>query len=37
MTEPRHVLAIDQGTTSTRTLAFDAGARAVAIARRAAR
>jgi glycerol kinase len=35
MSGPQHVLAIDQGTTSTRTLAFDASARAVAIARRA--
>ena len=35
MTEPRYVLAIDQGTTSTRTIAFDAGGRAAAIARRA--
>ncbi len=34
MSRPRHVLAIDQGTTSTRTIVFDdAGAR-VAIARR---
>jgi glycerol kinase len=31
---PSHVLAIDQGTTSTRAIAFDANARAVAIARR---
>jgi glycerol kinase len=30
----QHVLAIDQGTTSTRAIAFDVGARAVAIARR---
>jgi len=29
-----HILAIDQGTTSTRAIAFDANARAVAIARR---
>jgi len=29
-----HVLAIDQGTTSTRAIAFDKGARALAIARR---
>ena len=29
-----HVLAIDQGTTSTRAMVFDAGARAVATARR---
>jgi len=35
MSEPQHVLAIDQGTTSTRTIAFDATARATAIARRA--
>jgi glycerol kinase len=28
------VLAIDQGTTSTRTIAFDATARALALARR---
>jgi glycerol kinase len=35
MSEPQHVLAIDQGTTSTRTIAFEPSARAVAIARRA--
>src|SRR5215469_5032781 len=35
MSEPQHVLAIDQGTTSTRAIAFDTAARAVAIARRA--
>jgi len=35
MSEPHHVLAIDQGTTSTRAIAFDDSARAVAIARRA--
>src|SRR6516164_3268363 len=35
MSEPRHVIAIDQGTTSTRAIAFDGSARAVAIARRA--
>jgi glycerol kinase len=35
MSEPQHVLAIDQGTTSTRTIAFDGTARAAAIARRA--
>ena len=35
MSEPQHVLAIDQGTTSTRAIAFDRCARAVAIARRA--
>jgi len=35
MSEPQHVLAIDQGTTSTRAIAFDLSARAVAIARRA--
>jgi glycerol kinase len=34
MSKPRHVLAIDQGTTSTRAIVFDAAARAVAIARR---
>jgi glycerol kinase len=34
MTQGWHVLAIDQGTTSTRAIAFDANARAVAIARR---
>jgi len=34
MSSSRHVLAIDQGTTSTRAIAFDANARAVAIARR---
>jgi glycerol kinase len=35
MSEPQHVLAIDQGTTSTRAIVFDPAARAVAIARRA--
>jgi glycerol kinase len=30
----QHILAIDQGTTSTRAILFDAGARAVAVARR---
>jgi glycerol kinase len=35
MSEPRQVLAIDQGTTSTRAIAFDPSARAVAVARRA--
>jgi glycerol kinase len=35
MSELQHVIAIDQGTTSTRAIAFDASARAVAIARRA--
>ena len=35
MSEPQHVLAIDQGTTSTRAIAFEPSARAVAIARRA--
>src|SRR5262245_1104233 len=35
MSEPQHVIAIDQGTTSTRAILFDASARAVAIARRA--
>jgi len=34
MSTPQHVLAIDQGTTSTRAIVFDAKARAVAIARR---
>jgi glycerol kinase len=34
MTSPRHVLAIDQGTTSTRSIVFDARGRAVALARR---
>jgi glycerol kinase len=34
MAEPRHVLAIDQGTTSTRSIVFDAKARDVAVARR---
>jgi glycerol kinase len=34
MTRAPHVLAIDQGTTSTRAIAFDVNARAVAIARR---
>jgi glycerol kinase len=34
MSQAQHVLAIDQGTTSTRTIAFDAGARAVVSARR---
>ncbi|WP_380874232.1 glycerol kinase 1 [Sphingomonas sp. DBB INV C78] len=32
MSEPRHILAIDQGTTSTRSIVFDAQARAVASA-----
>jgi glycerol kinase len=35
MSEPQHVIAIDQGTTSTRAIVFDPAARAVAIARRA--
>jgi glycerol kinase len=35
MTQLQHVLAIDQGTTSTRAIAFEPSARAVAIARRA--
>ena len=35
MSEPQHVIAIDQGTTSTRAILFDASAHAVAIARRA--
>jgi glycerol kinase len=34
MSPARHILAIDQGTTSTRAIAFDANAHAVAIARR---
>ena len=34
MSKSQHVLAIDQGTTSTRAIVFDAKARAVAIARR---
>lgn len=34
MSEPQCILAIEQGTTSTRAIAFDATARAVAIARR---
>ena len=34
MSQARYVLAIDQGTTSTRAIAFDVNARAVAIARR---
>jgi len=34
MTRPRHVLAIDQGTTSTRSIVFDHHGRAVALARR---
>ncbi|HXN80290.1 MAG TPA: glycerol kinase GlpK [Steroidobacteraceae bacterium] len=34
MSKTQHVLAIDQGTTSTRAIAFDSHARAVAIARR---
>jgi glycerol kinase len=34
MAQPTHVLAIDQGTTSTRTIVFDAQARAVATAQR---
>jgi len=35
MSQPQHVLAIDQGTTSTRCIAFEPSARAAAIARRA--
>jgi len=35
MSEPQHLIAIDQGTTSTRAIVFGASARAVAIARRA--
>jgi len=34
MSHPRHVLAIDQGTTSTRSIVFDDRGRAVALARR---
>ncbi len=34
MTRPRHVLAIDQGTTSTRSIVFDDRGRTVALARR---
>ncbi|MGH8132583.1 MAG: glycerol kinase GlpK [Steroidobacteraceae bacterium] len=34
MTHPQHVLAIDQGTTSTRAIVFDSQARALASARR---
>lgn len=34
MSQPCHVLAIDQGTTSTRAIVFDAQAQAVAIAQR---
>jgi glycerol kinase len=34
MAEPRHVLAIDQGTTSTRSIVFDVAGREVASARR---
>lgn len=34
MSESRHVLAIDQGTTSTRSIVFDADGRDVAVARR---
>ncbi|AGH51150.1 glycerol kinase [Sphingomonas sp. MM-1] len=34
MAEPRHILAIDQGTTSTRSIVFDAEARVVATAQR---
>jgi len=34
MDPPQHVIAIDQGTTSTRAIAFDVNARTVAIARR---
>src|SRR5689334_16465341 len=37
MSEPQHVIAIDQGTTSTRAIVFDASARATAIERRALR
>lgn len=34
MGQPRHILAIDQGTTSTRSIVFDAAARAVATSQR---
>ena len=34
MSRPRHVLAIDQGTTSTRSIVFDERGRVVALARR---
>jgi glycerol kinase len=34
MSTPQHVLAIDQGTTSTRAIAFDSNAHTVAVARR---
>jgi glycerol kinase len=34
VSQPKHILAIDQGTTSTRTLLFDAHARVVGLARR---
>lgn len=34
MPQPPYILAIDQGTTSTRCILFDAGARAVAVAQR---
>jgi glycerol kinase len=34
MNRPRHVLAIDQGTTSTRSMVFDERGRSVALARR---
>ena len=34
MSAPQHVLALDQGTTSTRAIAFDSQAHAVALARR---
>src|SRR5688572_33416250 len=34
MSHPRHVLAIDQGTTSTRSIVFDERGRAMALARR---
>jgi len=34
MTRPRHILAIDQGTTSTRSMVFDDSGRSVALARR---
>ena len=34
VTDARHILAVDQGTTSTRAILFDAGARPVAVAQR---
>jgi len=35
LSEPQHLIAIDQGTTSTRAMLFDSSGRAVGIARRA--